>query len=367
MSPRGSDFYDRKVEDHRAFTAATLFMLGPMAASMWVYDYLIDPVGARSTLELRLLCLLIGLIPAVVFAKVRNRYLLQATIALTLAGGVVLFTAITTRLHAQPALLLGGYMFFSLAVLLICQGFSAEFGVACAIGTGAMPHILTWLGFTPGFQQLEYAMLIWPAVGMSCVALVALGHNYGVLYDTRLRLELVSALDPLTETANRRLFMPLLEKEIARSKRFGHPLSLLMIDIDWFKKVNDEHGHPVGDIVLQQFADTCRAAIRESDTLARLGGDEFGVLLPETDKAGALALAEAVRSTIEMSPALGQGGHTVPYTVSVGAVQALPSDFHGASLIGRADAALYEAKQSGRNRVCCGLAEVRHEDVPQVS
>ena len=365
--PRGDNFYNRKVEDHRSFTAAMMFMLGPMAASMWVFDYIIDPVGARSTVGLRLLCLLIGLVPAIVFVKARNRHVMQTATVLALASGVVVFALITARLQARSVFELGGYMFFSLAVLLLCQGFSAEFGVVCAVGIGVMPHLLGWLDVAPGFQHLQYALLIWPAVGMSCIALLALGYNYGALYDTRRRLELVSAVDPLTEAANRRLFMPLLEQEMARSKRFGHPLSLLMIDIDWFKRVNDEFGHPMGDIVLRQLADTCRAAIRESDTLARLGGDEFAVLLPETDAAGALALAETVRAAVESSPALGPDAHAVRYTVSVGAVQSLPTDIKDTSLIGRADAALYQAKQSGRNRVCCGPALGRDVKIPMVS
>ena len=365
--PRADDFYDRKVEDHRAFTAAMMFMLGPMAASMWVFDYIIDPIGARSTLGLRLLCLLLGLIPAVVFVKARNRHVMQVATVLALATGVVVFMLITARLQSNSVFVLGGYMFFSLAVLLLCQGFSAEFGVVCAVGAGVLPHLLAWLGVAPGFQHLQYAMLIWPAVGMSCVAVLALGYNYGALYDTRRTLELVSAVDPLTEAANRRLFMPLLEKEMARSKRFGHPLSLLMIDIDRFKLVNDEYGHPVGDIVLRQLADTCRAAIRESDTLARLGGDEFAVLLPETDAAGALALAETVRAAVESSPALGPDAHAVRYTVSIGAVQSRLTDIKDTSLIGRADTALYEAKQAGRNRVCCGPALARDARVPLVS
>jgi diguanylate cyclase (GGDEF)-like protein len=327
-------------------------LLGPLAASMWVWDYVVDPVGAQRTVGLRMLCLLLGFIPAAIFVKVRNRFALQGTVLFALMGAVFMFCIIAARLQAGPVYALGGFMFFPLAVLLVCPGFSAEFGIGCAVATGLLPHVMALFGVMPGFQHTHYALLIWPAVGMSCVVTLALSHNYGTLYDTRQQLELVSALDPLTEAANRRLFMPLLEQEMARSRRFGHPLSLLMIDIDRFKLVNDEYGHPVGDIVLRQLADTCRAAIRESDTLARLGGDEFAVLLPETDAAGALALAETVRAAVESSPALGPDAHAVRYTVSVGVVQSLATDIKDTSLIGRADSALYDAKQAGRNRVC---------------
>jgi diguanylate cyclase (GGDEF)-like protein len=162
---------------------------------------------------------------------------------------------------------------------------------------------------------------------------------------------LVSAIDPLTGAANRRLFMPLLEKEMARSKRYGHPLSLLMVDLDDLKLINDEHGHNVGDIVRRQLAEACRGTVCESDTLARLGGDEFAVLLPETDSQGAFDLAETVRAAVEASPALDPDGHFVRCTVSIGAAQARDTDTRDTSLIGRADEALYEAKQAGRNCV----------------
>jgi diguanylate cyclase (GGDEF)-like protein len=351
-------FFDRKLEGHRNFTIAMMCALGPMAASMWVWDHVVDPAGAHNTIVLRMLSLFLGFIPAAIFIKARNRLVLQKGTLAGLLGAVFIFSLITTRLTTGSLYGIGGYMFFPLAVILVCQGFSAPFGMTCAIVAGTLPHLLGVVGFLPDFPHLQYAVLIWPAVGMSCVALLALSYNYGAFYDTRLQLELVSAIDPLTEAANRRLFMPLLEKELARSRRFGHALSLLMIDIDEFKKINDRLGHPVGDVVLKQLADTCRSAIRKSDTLARLGGDEFAVLLPESDAAGALELAETIRAAVEASPALGADGHVVRYTVSVGAVEARVTDVMDTNLIGRADEALLRGEarwpKPGTRRVASG-------------
>jgi diguanylate cyclase (GGDEF)-like protein len=354
LRPAGSrtpEFLAAKLEDHRAFTAAMMFALGPVAASLWVWDYVVDPVGAQSTIGLRLLCIAVGVIAGFVLIVARNRHVMQVAAAAGVLSACVIFSVILTRLDGGMTYGIGGYMFYPLAIILVCQGFSNEFGIAFAITAGVLPQVLALVGLMPGFPQARYAVLIWPAVVMACVALLAMSYNYGKLYDTRVQLQRVSTIDPLTGAANRRLFMPLLEKEMARARRFGHPVSLLMLDLDQFKRVNDEHGHPTGDLALVHFANTCRATIRESDTLARLGGDEFAILLPETDEVGALELAETIRATVEGAPALDDEGHVVRCTVSIGAAQAHDGDMRDTTLIARADAVLYEAKQLGGNRV----------------
>jgi diguanylate cyclase (GGDEF)-like protein len=171
--------------------------------------------------------------------------------------------------------------------------------------------------------------------------------------------------DFLTQTLNRRAFTLRAEQEIATAQRAGAPLALLMIDIDHFKQINDEHGHATGDTVLAAVARIIGAGVRKQDTLGRYGGEEFGVLLPATDQAGALVLAEKLRHTVD-GLRLRAGAASIAVTISIGVtvcVATCPrcrSDLN--KLLDDADKALYLAKHGGRNRtmvtpVGCAMPE----------
>jgi len=155
--------------------------------------------------------------------------------------------------------------------------------------------------------------------------------------------------DELTDLANRRRFMEVLDQEIARAARFGSPLSLVLFDLDRFKRINDHCGHLVGDEVLCQASDVIRRRVRETDLAARIGGEEFAVVLPGADLEGAMALAEHLRRDIEAKVYV--KGADWPATASFG-VAALHAGEAADTLIGAADRALYRAKAAGRNTVC---------------
>jgi len=166
-----------------------------------------------------------------------------------------------------------------------------------------------------------------------------------------LKLEKLSNIDPLTEIANRRALMRALDSEYQRSKRKRHPLSLLMVDIDHFKKINDRFGHQQGDLVLKAVAGAISDGLRDYDLAARFGGEEFALILPETDLARAAQVAERIRAKIA---GLRLGGRlaNLQVTVSLGVASRPSPDIQDVDdLIRIADDALYEAKQEGRNRV----------------
>ncbi len=165
-------------------------------------------------------------------------------------------------------------------------------------------------------------------------------------------LERLSVTDRLTDLYNHGYFQQRLEEEVGRASRFGHPLSLIMIDIDDFKSFNDMCGHPRGDKVLQCVSDTIRANLRDIDVAARYGGEEFVVALPETDTAGAESVAERIRQGVAALPfATVEGADPVHKTISVG-VATYPTHARTQSrLIEAADRAMYVAKQEGKNAV----------------
>lgn len=155
--------------------------------------------------------------------------------------------------------------------------------------------------------------------------------------------------DGLTGIYNRRFFQTRLNEECQRKKRYNTKLSLIMFDIDFFKKVNDYYGHQAGDAVLQMVASKIASTIRETDYLARYGGEEFCCLLPQTDLPGALILAERFRQLIEEQTTTCQK-NDIKVTISLGVAEMMPDD-SAESLVKKADEALYNAKNYGRNRV----------------
>ena len=168
----------------------------------------------------------------------------------------------------------------------------------------------------------------------------------------------LASKDPLTGLDNRRVFNRSLETELDRIARYDQGFSLLIVDVDYFKKVNDTHGHPAGDAVLKELAIRMQRAMREADLVARLGGEEFGAILPCTTPTGARVAAERLRAAIEIVP-FDIGQQHIDCTVSIGGVSIAPtSDVRGADeVIELADKALYEAKKNGRNQVRWGKPE----------
>lgn len=162
--------------------------------------------------------------------------------------------------------------------------------------------------------------------------------------------------DFLTGLHTRAWFMSQAELELHRAIRYNCPLSLLMIDIDFFKRINDTYGHQAGDLVIKGFADISRHVLREFDICGRLGGEEFAILLPETSKDKALQVAERLRSVIENAKIpLPSGDSVLSLTISIGASSLSSNEDSIDLLISKADRALYEAKNTGRNRVCSSL------------
>jgi two-component system cell cycle response regulator len=200
-----------------------------------------------------------------------------------------------------------------------------------------------------GPADLEFAQ----AVITAAVAVIQRAQMVESTMADNARLEQLAQTDPLTQLLNRRALTERISAEMERALRYDATLALLMIDLDHFKKVNDNYGHLVGDDVLRDVGQLLLETIRGSDIVARYGGEEFLMLLPETDDTGAQAFAERIREAVQLHPFNGgAGGTALALTTSIGvAVYPAARIESVEDLLARADAALYRAKADGRNRV----------------
>ncbi|ACJ00790.1 sensor domain-containing diguanylate cyclase [Rhodospirillum centenum] len=201
-------------------------------------------------------------------------------------------------------------------------------------------------GFTLGNVLAHFGTGLFTAY----VVALALERAARQSFALELRLEEEARIDPLTGLANRRRLEEQADLEVERARRFGRPLSVLMLDLDHFKRVNDEHGHARGDALMSALATLCRRALRQTDLFARAGGDEFVALLPETALDDATTLAERLRTLVEAEPLL-RGPVPVGATVSIGVATYVAHGRSWAAMLQAADDALYRAKAAGRNRV----------------
>jgi diguanylate cyclase (GGDEF)-like protein len=189
------------------------------------------------------------------------------------------------------------------------------------------------------------------------------------LEEKQKQLEEQSITDALTSLRNRRFFDERLAEEFRRAQRYSDPVSLMMIDLDNFKAVNDRHGHPAGDTVLREAAALIRGSIREPDICARYGGEEFAVILPKTHMSGALTVAERVWRELgqKVYRTGGESGHAeVQVTASIGIAFYPSKDITGPDLLLKfADEALYNAKRAGRNTICLYQAQAYRYDADE--
>lgn len=294
----------------------------------------------------------------VFFPRVR-----KAVIAFCVTFGAVLAAAFL--LDSQKVALLTAFTFaFLFTFIMLALGIiSVRAGqkpakyfliAAFAAMVGAVLTTLSTWGFIPHnnwtFRAVEIGML----VDATLLAL-ALGYQFRVGQEERLRAERLAQLDPLTGLNNRRAFYDKTSPLWSQAMRHGHATSVMLLDIDRFKQINDAHGHAHGDEVLKATTNILRQSIRQGDVLARWGGEEFIVFLPETDRPEAMALAERLRAAIADMRVVGEAGETA-VTASFGITQQEPHHVTLDALIAAADECLYQAKQQGRNRVAACLA-----------
>lgn len=181
-----------------------------------------------------------------------------------------------------------------------------------------------------------------------------------LLQERNQELTKLAMLDPGTELYNRRRFYELADREFLNAKKSGNKFGLLMIDIDWFKKINDTYGHSVGDQVIIDFAQKCKQYFRTRDVICRFGGEEFIILLPMTGEERVSKIAERIRMVASEDEIIISDGQIVKYTISIGATTFTMHDEKFEQIVKRADDALYQAKEAGRNQIVTIIEDKDH-------
>lgn len=234
-------------------------------------------------------------------------------------------------------------LFYLIPVTLVTLGFGRKVAIAAAVVAASIWLLIDLYSVGPRYEMHVHLWNGSVRMGffLLVVALIA------QLKETIAREERNADTDGLTGLMNARGFHDQLEIEYARARRYHHPISLIYIDLDNFKQVNDTQGHGAGDQVLRTVAIALQAHVRGSDFVARLGGDEFAILLPETPFEGVGAVSAQIRATTV--PVLQHNGW--PVTLSIGAVtfDRLPADV--GAIVTRADAVMYQAKREGKDRI----------------
>ncbi len=222
--------------------------------------------------------------------------------------------------------------------------------------------------FHDGAEDLTDALFALSISALLTLGMIGLGRMVRAIRTNQEHLARLAITDPLTGLANRRHLLAELERELHRASRSGHPASVLMLDLDKFKDINDQYGHAVGDAVLVAVAARCTARLRTTDRCGRVGGEEFVVVLPETDAEEAMTTAERLRSGVAEKP-IDTAGGPLGVTISIGVATCDPRTPRtdeaagdnvtrtAQSLLRRADVALYRAKAGGRNAVCNDVIE----------
>ncbi|MFW9265774.1 diguanylate cyclase [Pseudomonas sp. NR3] len=258
--------------------------------------------------------------------------------------------------------------FFSLFPEVDRQWFSRKVESVATLGTPAFtvweqrPYLMRFKSYQPITGQEEFMYqnttllpLRSPDNRINHICLVIydvtdVATNRHQIQAANAQLQLLSSTDRLTGLYNRGHWEGTLKAAYARHQRYGNALSLVMLDIDHFKQVNDTYGHQAGDKVIEQVAALLHEHVRESDVAGRYGGEEFGVVLSDTDQAGARIFAERLRKAVEQL-LVQYNGQEIRFTISLGVADlSTPANDH-AELIARADQALYTSKKTGRNRV----------------
>ncbi|EJO5753565.1 GGDEF domain-containing protein [Salmonella enterica] len=358
-----SAYLQKKCDDHRLYTAVFLILLIPLGLSDWLFDSNPDPKNSERLFLYRLFFFWL-IIPAFAIFKVKNYRVVAAVLILALLISTVHTTLILNMLSVDRVLAISGVVTFPFFIFFLMIGLSLYIQISVLLISVVLPLFFVFDGALGEISQTTYFQVMLQSSLSTVFVMAIFSWSYYCRYGLEQALEGATRTDPLTGVANRRHFDGFIKAEITRSARLRGHCSLILLDIDHFKRINDVFGHPTGDRVICSLASLCVNNSRKIDLVARLGGEEFAIVMPMTNLEEARCLAERIRTSVEDLHILSDAGETVTFTVSLGICE-----FNNASddskandititesvemerLINHADTALYQAKRNGRNQI----------------
>jgi len=329
--------------------AATLFGAASVLVVFWAGDWIVTaPDPPLASLVARGVAALLFLVLAFLVLAERGGRLVTPVIAAATVIAALTFVWLDSLLDDQRGLLMATLPLVSMCHVAIIPYFRAYPAPALVLLLTVNAYLFLDQS-TTAVDLLFLNIYLLPTILLAGLLCLLISLQRRSAYGLEQELDLKASIDPLTGVANRRALEERIAQEEARRARGHFPMSLLLIDLDHFKRVNDRYGHQTGDLVLREVTARCRRELREIDLLARIGGEEFVVLLPQADLAAATGAAERLRACIADRP-IAVKGIEIPVTISIGGTEYHPGESFDEAFL-RADAAVYRAKEAGRNRV----------------
>lgn len=357
--PMEEAYLDFKFNDSRSLVTSVTIATVFLTFGLWIWDWAVDPLHAMDTLPTRILMgMILGIYPVALVIGVR-RAALPWLLALLVLAMEAIFLYHLTLLRGGLVYGLSGFMYWFMISVFTGLSFSITPNLLIIIAVALQPNILVHLGLAPNLNLTLYNALIWPTCCITIFGNLSLDRFYRRLFRYQTSIERSARMDGLTGIANRSHFVEAAPVLIELCRRYEHSISAFMVDVDHFKQINDEYGHPEGDEVIRRVADSIRTKLRSTDLLARYGGEEFVAILPETTPQAAVAVAETIRRNIAETAITLGFDRSIHITISIGVAgyDHLPDEIGLDEILKQADMLLYKAKQEGRNRVVATLPE----------
>lgn len=350
------EYLAAKANDFGRSSSITLLITGLLFNCFILWDYAPDPVHAAAAVPWRLAgsgaLLLCGAVSWNNTRSVRMR----VALTVTPLSVVATYIHIISILDDGAAYGVGGFLYFFLIAPFISFVQPITLSIVVFVAIAIFPPIAAQFGLSAGLSWPIYNAYVWLAFTPVVVIMLLMNYLYLHLFLYRRQVMAQAMYDSLTRIANRPHFHDFAAEQLERHRRTGQPISLLFIDIDHFKRINDRYGHAVGDHAIRHVAATLGTLVRDQDMLARYGGEEFVVLLSQTGSFDARRIAERMRAAIEQAPLRvdGADGSLALLAISIGITSHTPAAGQACdvdTLVHEADLALYEAKNAGRNRI----------------
>jgi diguanylate cyclase (GGDEF)-like protein len=340
------------------------FAASLLGVGLWVWDWVHDPAHVMEALPRRLVLGGILLLYPVALLLGLRRSLLPWFMAFIVLITQAVFLDHLDRLEGGLVYGIAGFMYWFLLPIFMGLPYRSGATLLIFLACALLPNLLVGWGMAPRFELDKFNALILPTCLVAIAMTWMLDQLYRRLFRYRKTIEEMARFDGLTGIDNRRYFMERANDVLSLCARHEQPLSVLMLDIDHFKQINDTHGHLVGDRVIRHVARLLRRHLRKTDLLCRYGGEEFALVLPATEPENARLVAEKIRRWIAESHGGTPESPALDVTVSVGVtgLDRLPREADLEELLQLADDALYRAKRAGRNRV---VTIRQPEDAPE--